>query len=378
MVKKSNAKPKIVKTSIPTKLMIFVNIVFAFLLICSYIAARVSPADFWPLAFAGLSYPFLLIINLFFVLFWIVFLKRYFLISLICILLGYNQFHSFIQFRGASEKILEKDGLKIMSYNVRLFDLYNWKDTKLVSRSRDGIFELIGNENADILCLQEYYNGKMYAETIKSKLNANYHYEAYIDNGKKLLPFGLITFSKYPIISSQKICYLNTYRNFCIITDIALPHDTVRVINTHMESIRFGKEDYLFVNDITRNSVKNNDFTQGSKSILSKMKNAFIKRSVQVDELSALISNSPYKVILCADFNDTPTSYVYRQIAKTHTDTFKAAGTGLGQTYAQILPILRIDYIFTDRTFKVLDYKTIHNEYSDHYPIITTISTREE
>lgn len=376
MAKKKTGKTSKRQTSVATKLMIVINSVFAVLLLGSLLANRVSPEDFWPMAFLGLFYPFLLIINLFFILLWIVFLKRYFLISAFCILLGYSQFNSLIQFRSRSSSLFKAEGVKVMSYNVRLFDLYNWKGEKELSRSKEAIFNLIEGENPDILCLQEYYKGQQNAESLKERLGVDYHYDAYIDNGKKVLPFGLITISRYPIISSQKICFLNTYRNFCIVTDIAVPGDTIRVINTHLESIRFVKEDYLFVNEITKSTVANNDFTQGSKSILSKMKTAFIRRAAQVDELSALVANSPYKVVLCADFNDTPSSYVYRQLARTHNDAFKKAGTGLGQTYAQILPILRIDFIFTDRRLFILDYKTIHNDNSDHYPITTIISPR--
>jgi hypothetical protein len=124
MVKKRKTKTGKRKVSVPTRLMIFLNLFFAFLLICSLLASHVSPLKFWPLAFAGIAYPVILFINLFFILFWIVFLKRFFLISLIAILLGYSQFLSFIQLRGTTESVFEK-GYKVMSYNVRLFDLYN-------------------------------------------------------------------------------------------------------------------------------------------------------------------------------------------------------------------------------------------------------------
>jgi len=368
------------KISIPTKLMILVNFIFVLLLICSLLASYISPLHFWPFAFAGLSYPFFLVVNLFFVLFWLVFLKKYFLFSLITIIIGFNQFTSLVQFNSSAGSGTGNGVIKVMSYNVRLFDLYNWKNQRELSRSRKDIFNLIQQESSDIICLQEYYNGKKsfvnYSDTIRGLGNYKYSFDAYIDNGKKILPFGLATFSRFPIISSQKINFLNTYQNFCILSDIILPSsDTIRVINTHLESIKFGKEDYIFVNELANSSGKNYDLKQGFLAILGKMMNAYKKRSGQVEELAAIIAGSPYKVLLCADFNDTPASYVYRQIAQTHNDAFKEAGSGLGQTYTLLLPILRIDYIFTDKSMKVMDYKTIQNDFSDHYPIVANIST---
>jgi endonuclease/exonuclease/phosphatase family metal-dependent hydrolase len=380
MARKSGTKKAGVrKISLPTKLMILVNLIFVLLLICSLLASLISPNHFWPFAFAGLSYPFFLVVNLFFVLFWLVFLKKYFLLSLITIVIGYNQFCSLVQFNRTSGRSTTSDEIKVMSYNVRLFDLYNWKNQKELSRSRKDIFKLIQQESSDIICMQEYYNGKKsfvnYSDTIRGLGNYKYCFDSYIDNGKKILPFGLATFSKFPIISSQKINFLNTYQNFCIVTDILLPTtDTIRVINTHLESIKFGKEDYIFVNELANSSGKNYDLKQGFLAILGKMMNAYKKRSGQAEELAAIIAGSPYKVLLCADFNDTPASYVYRQIAQTHNDAFKEAGSGLGQTYTQLLPILRIDYIFADKSMKVLDYRTIHNDFSDHYPIVANIS----
>ena len=369
------------KISLPSRLLLFVNLVCIFLMLLSLLASYISPAKFWPLAFAGISYPILLFVNLFFVLFWMVFLKKYFVLSLLAIAMGYNHLNSFVQLRNSPEIITAGDAIRVMSYNVRLFDIYNWKNQKQTTQSREDIFRLIHDQSPDILCLQEYYSGRRssvnFADTILGFGNCRYYYAAFIDNGKKELPFGLATFSKYPILGRQKINFHNSYENYCLITDLDAPGGRIRVINTHLESVKFGKEDYVFVNELSNNAANNKEITHGSKAIFSKMLSAFRKRAEQADQLASIISQSPYPVMVCADFNDTPASYAYRQVASTHTDSFTAAGTGLGQTYSQLLPILRIDYIFVDKKMKVIDYKTIHKEYSDHYPIIATISTHQ-
>jgi endonuclease/exonuclease/phosphatase (EEP) superfamily protein YafD len=100
------------------------------------------------------------------------------------------------------------------------------------------------------------------------------------------------------------------------------------------------------------------------------MKHAFIKRALQSETVAAFIRNSPYSVILAGDFNDTPVSYSYRRIANELDDTFVDEGKGLGQTHAQMLPMLRIDYIFHSKTLQTIEHKTIDKDYSDHFPVI--------
>jgi endonuclease/exonuclease/phosphatase family metal-dependent hydrolase len=221
--------------------------------------------------------------------------------------------------------------------------------------------------------LQRQKGSVNYADSLLKEGICKFSALALTHNGKKEIPFGLATFSNYPIISSRKMDFSNTNMSFCLVTDIAFPTDTVRVINVHLESIRFRKEDYMFVNELANNRNSGNDLKQGSRVILSKMKRAYMKRAVQVNELKAIIADSPYRTMVCGDFNDTPTSYVYRQVTEPLQDAFKIAGSGLGQTYRELLPILRIDYILPDKSMKVFHYKTIHSDLSDHYPIVARI-----
>ena len=69
---------------------IVLNIVFAILLLLSYLANYISPEKYFFIAFMGLSYPYLLLANTLFY-FWIIQLHR-FLTSLICIAIGFLSF----------------------------------------------------------------------------------------------------------------------------------------------------------------------------------------------------------------------------------------------------------------------------------------------
>lgn len=353
--------------------MLVINAIFVVLLLLSYLSLYISPEHFWPFAFAGLVYPVLFLCNLFFVLFWLVFLKKYFVLSLLSLLLGYNQINTYIKLFGSDNKLSFEKSLKVMSYNVRLFDLYNWRNqSSKISKSL--IFELFKSESPDILCLQDYYNGPRgradYGDTICRLTGYKYHSVQLLGNENKGFPYGLAIFSKYPLFNSRKIEFPNSYANFCQSSDMKIGNDTVRIINMHLESIKLGKEDYTFVNEVASAQTANEKLKKGFLAIARKMKSAYIKRASQIDLVTKLIINSPYPVILTGDFNDTPVSYCYRQIANELDDTFVDAGKGLGQTHSQILPMLRIDYIFHSAEFKTIDHRTIDKDYSDHFPVV--------
>lgn len=362
--------------SLATKLILAVNVLFILLLLSSYLSLFISPVNFWPLAFSGLAYPVFLICNLFFILFWLVFLKKYFILSLITILLGYNQIRTFIKFSGAENKLFTENNIKVMSYNVRLFDLYNWRNESSKT-TRSAIFDLINTESSDILCLQEYYSGAGkradFADTISIKSGYKYRSIELINKEQKGLPYGLAIFSKYPIINSLKFEFPNSKVNFCQSCDVKIGKDTIRVMNMHLESVKFGKEDYNFVSEITNTPAANEKFKKSSLAIFGKMRHAFIKRAVQSESVARHISDSPYPVILTGDFNDTPVSYSYRQINNQLRDSFVEAGKGLGQTHSQMLPLLRIDYIFHSEALKAIEHRTIDKDFSDHYPVVARL-----
>jgi endonuclease/exonuclease/phosphatase family metal-dependent hydrolase len=78
---------------------------------------------------------------------------------------------------------------------------------------------------------------------------------------------------------------------------------------------------------------------------------------------------SPYPVIVCGDFNDTPNSYVYHKLADGMTDAFMESGAGFGNTYLGKVPSFRIDYIFHDATFHSRNFRRESVRFSDHFPV---------
>ncbi len=349
----------------------FVNVLFALGLLASYGASSVSPSEIWYLSLFGLAFPLLLFVNILFILFWVLFRKWYFLCSLLVIVFGWSQVKNLFAFDWGEPQQMAQQ-FKLMSYNVQNFDLYNWTENE---ESRDKMLNLIREQNPDIIAFQEFYteDDDEHFQNVRLLVNdlnyKHFHFEKTLTLKEKN-HWGLAVFSKYPLSNKNRIAIEGSRGNLIMFCDIELENQRkFRLFNVHLQSIGFGKNDYKFFKkfDIQKPDI------ESSKSIVRKLREAYIKRGQQADLLTNMVKDSPYPVIVCGDFNDTPVSYTYRKIDELLTDSFAEKGFGLGGTYAGPLPSFRIDYIFTDSVFVVQDFEVIRKEYSDHYPIASVV-----
>lgn len=364
------------KLSWPGKILLFFNVLAVAGLLLVYIGTRISPQFFWPAALPGLFYPFLLLINIGFILLWIIRQRLYFLLSLIAILAGYNHIKSSISFSNISRNLpTESTNIHVCSYNVRVFDLYNYgPQWQLNFTNRNNIFRYLESGDFDIICLQEFVHDNRGAfktlDTLPLFLSARNAHTGFTHSSRNSNFFGLATFSAFPIVNKGMITFPTRRNNLCIYTDIMIENDTVRVYNVHFESIGLSPEDYLFVENMANvEQISDRDyFREGSLRILNGLINAYRQRATQAEMVAEHISQCPYPVILAGDFNDTPHSYAYRKINQLLSDSFKS-GRGTGQTYIWDLPVFRIDYIMHSKHFKPYNFKTGSQKYSDHFPV---------
>lgn len=351
------------------RLTVAVNIILAIALLVSYLAPYVSPQKAWLPAILGLFYPLLFVLNLLFFVWWIIKWRIYFLISLLSLLLGFNIFLSHVAFNGEKPVGSYKGSLKVLSYNVRLFDQHMSGGKDLFTRN--AIFDLVKSENAGVICFQEFFHGNdKYFPTLGPFIEfqdaKNYHVD-YIKEVDGRKHYGLATFSKYPIVGKGDIHFSDARSNSGIFTDILFHGDTIRIYNFHLESVRFSRSDYKYVTEVIDPSAP--AYSSSSRIILGKLRNAFGKRAAQAHVIAEHVSSSPYPVILCGDFNDTPASYAYHLISKPLKDAFLETGSGVGATYAGSIPLLRIDYILHSDQLEPFRFSRIPSSYSDHYPV---------
>ena len=350
-----------------SKTIFTVNIFAAVALLLSYSASFIDPKQYWFIAFFGLAYLPILIINIGFIIYWFLRKKRYMLLSLLTILSGWNLLNKHINFSNNSEKIVVKaDSItRVMSFNVHLFQHY---DSKKVS-FRDETVEFINTVNPDIVCFQEFYSRlrgtKQFTKTLKEQGDfESYYFEPYQKNDYE--GYGQAIFSKYPIIHNGQIDENGIGVNRIIYADIKRETDTIRIYNVHLRSFALQDEDKKFVQQSTTEQVKDEEKT---KRVGRKLKRAFANRSEQAKSLRKNIDQCPYPYIVMGDFNDTPMSYSVNLISKDMFNAFEEKGFGWGVTHFGLLPIFQIDYILSDKRIKFDNYGIIKEKLSDHYPI---------
>ena len=346
------------------KILLAVNVFFAFTMLLSYLAVHINPEDFALPAFFGLSYPYLLLINIILAIIWAMLLRFEALISLFVIALGFTHFLNYIQLFKPSGN---KDGtFKVISYNVHLFNYYAGKNS---TGNEKKFLEFFKSQKPDILCLQEFYvPGKpVQAEaSVKEALGGKYYSHIKILANSKNRSYGIATFSRYPIVKKGEIIHPAS-SSLTIYTDVVIEKDTFRIYNNHLQSFRLKQMERSLIEEIT---AENNEALGEVKSLSISLKKGFVRRALQSQVLKDHMNQSKYPVIVAGDFNDTPVSYAYRKIRKGLNDSFVNSGYGAGFTYKGPYPPNRIDYILYDKalTNTVFEIKKIR--YSDHYPIV--------
>ncbi|MCB0757173.1 MAG: endonuclease/exonuclease/phosphatase family protein [Flavobacteriales bacterium] len=345
-------------------------------LLLSYLSARIDPAVFWPLAFFGVAYPFLLLANLLCIAWWLIFRHKRIWPSLIVILIGWGHVGDYVQLFGSSKPPANvRSSFTLMSWNVRLFDLYNWTHNQ---QTRDEMMELIRVEDPDILCMQEFLNvGPGNPLMVKDSLLTSYRYtacaDAYTVHTRGDQYMGIAIFSTWPILEQGTLHFPDELNNLCLWADIAVDTDTIRVYTAHLASLRFGDTDYEFIRHFELGTGRDSITTAGSR-IMGRMKDAFIRRSGEVSKIAAHMAQSPWPVVYCGDLNDTPMSYSYHELVRAGLrDAFVESGQGFGHTYIGDVPSFRIDHVLHGPEFRSWGFRTLPDELSDHRAIICSL-----
>jgi endonuclease/exonuclease/phosphatase family metal-dependent hydrolase len=358
------------------------SIVLALVLLLSHLSAKVDLQFLPEFKVLGLLYPYLLFANLAFIILALFFKPLLAILPLVAILgtlpkpleiYAYNKDE--VRVTGNSNEI------KLLSYNVRLFNKYSWKDSL---KTRDSIVSFLSRQNADVYLLQEFYHGQKGENTqnyhlVPKRLNATNTYFEYQETkgDKPNYFFGLSTLSKHPIVKSGVVVPGSDQQNSkanATFSDIKIRNKIIRIYNVHLRSLGFNNRDYEFLKDVSKKP--NNENIEGGKSILKKLILATERRTQEVDELLLHMSESPYPMIIAGDFNETPFTFNTQQVSELMKDAFLESGNGFGLTYEGFgtIPSMRIDYIYGSHSVQFKNFRTHSVSFSDHRPISATFT----
>jgi endonuclease/exonuclease/phosphatase family metal-dependent hydrolase len=359
-------------------LFIVINLVAAIIFLLACWAPYLNPQKWWALSLIGLGFAFLIVTLLAFIFFWLVFNIRYIFISIIALTIGYKAIMVFFAFHNPDKFDYEKqkNTLRVVHWNVGRFTEWKRNNNK-GSQTRMKMMDLIKEQNADVICMQEFFHSTdtVYYDNldyISKELNYPYYYFSWDNDGYKQW-VGQIIFSRLPILDTSMVRFpAPSMPEALLQADILFGKDTIRFYTTHLQSVRFGKEDFERLHRIKKTDET---MVEDSKNIFVKLKRGVVRRCIQADMVRQVISTSPHPYILTGDFNDVPNSYTYFTIRDQDLqDAFLETGLGVGRTYSYIAPTLRIDYIFTTKDFAIRQFNRIIKNYSDHYMLVTDVA----
>jgi endonuclease/exonuclease/phosphatase family metal-dependent hydrolase len=259
-----------------------------------------------------------------------------------------------------SQPVAAKPPLSVLSYNCRFFNSGTWfakeyYDSAYNHKALEAKAWLQAHP-AEVKCLQEFFddaNSNIF--NAEATLRAGGRYHSYVvakpkhNNG---LRFGQAIFSIWPIIGRGEVFLSKNTYNGAIYADIVRQGDTLRIISVHLESARLARG-------------------AGVRANLERIARASAQRATQADHLMDFVAQSPYRVVVCGDFNELPSSYVYQKISRRLVSAFGQAGHGWGGTYlvgGVALP--QIDHQFAHPGLQPVEHKVWHQlRASDHLPV---------
>ncbi len=361
MANKTNSIVIKILGSTAKNIILLVNILFAVFHLFGVIATIISPLWTTFFAYFGLFSPFIILLNICFIILWIIKKRKLWIISASILILTYPYVNSVftVPYRKLTNPTFDKE-IKVLSYNISSLSGV---------KKFDDFVKFIDSTDADIICFQEFGFFRKDKDKLKNVLQNKYpHSHIWYKNQTKNYWWGVATFSKYPIINKKKVDYNSLY-NVSIYSDIAINTDTVRVINNHLESNKFTLSDIKQYR--TLNEDLSGDNIMNISSLLSrKLSKAYKIRASQAAIVRKVIDNSPYRLVVCGDFNDVTGSYAYRKIKGNLVDLFTATSWGYRYSFHKNYMLVGIDHILIDKSFVPLSSQIDRITFSDHYPLI--------
>ncbi len=345
--------------------MLLINIAVFFALIFATFSDRISPEKGVLFAYMGLLFPVFFLANLSFLFFWIIRLRKYFVLSLLGLIISWSQFSVYFPMHKQNKNLPPKT-IKILSYNVKGFNYVTHTE-----EAPNPTIKYILEQNADIICIQEFgwskNDGYLDRKGILKAFKGYPYYKFTITTDSKWHFSGLACFSKYPIIASHKLPFRSRY-NASAYYCVKIKDRKLDVINNHLESNKFTAKDIMVYKKAIKN-LSSETIENFNDVVVQKMGLAYKLRAAQAQVVHETVENCTHDVIVCGDFNDSPLSYAYHTIRGDLKDAYVETGFGPGISYNENFFFFRIDHILHSPSLKAFNCKIDRIRLSDHFPI---------
>ncbi|MEY4902245.1 MAG: hypothetical protein RLZZ292_60 [Bacteroidota bacterium] len=335
------------------------NLLLIIATLFAYCAPNIAPSTSRYFIFIGMAFPFLFLFHLFFISYWAIKRKRFFIYSLLCLLIGWSHVKGVLGLHlGSSD---DPKSLKIMTFNSGGIVLNSSNPKKDQSIPFAAFLE---KYNPDILCVQEFFS-----EANQTFILQHFPYQEIAP----LTHYKYITiYSKYPFEYGQDLKYYNE-SNGCILADVNVNGKKVRIYVAHLLSNHVTGMAEKVTSKLENGQINKKESKEDLIYVVRNISKSAKIREKQSAEIALHAQKSPYPTIICGDFNDPPLSYAYQTLAEGRQDAFKEAGFGFSSTYLGGIPFLCIDHILVSEVFEVLDCVVPNVEFSDHYPVMATL-----
>lgn len=350
-------------------------IILTAVFLVSCFSAYISPFHFSFIPLFALWFPYCFLAVMLVAVINVFVKKKLGVIMLISICFGFPNLFKTLAFNVPSAfNVQKKDSsLRILTWNVQGFVSSDPKAVKWPD-----ILQVIKNNNPDIVCLQEFlniitdYDNNKFIQDEMQALGYSYHYFSNdgffrLYNGVEVAD-GCAIFSKRSFIDSGRVTITtDPEKQNMIYADVRFNNKPLRVFTARLESFRLYNDTTRLKQDIYEITYHRKRFIQYKLRDIEKL------HAKEVNIIRNNIDDTQIPVVYCGDANSVPTSYTYHHLRGNLQDAFLEKGSGIGRTFYKIIPTLRIDYIFTDKQFKVAQCTVGGKKISDHYPVITDL-----
>lgn len=349
---------KLLKT-IPLVLFIAVNLlVIAAMIFCAYTSC-LPPQNVPQWSYLGLMFPVFLVLNILFLLFWLIVKWKWAFLPLAGIAVCASSVRAYFPVNVQVEP--PEGSIKVLTYNVMAFGT-----DKSLPWDENSIMRYLLESGADVICLQEAMKTVVDSALDSISVTYPYHYfELETDNY-------IACFSKFPIKSVTKIDYPST-TNHSYAYELSVGDDSLLLINNHLESYRLSPKEKDDYKSIIKNykHPESNDSETKYLSLTEKISTHDSIRGMQADSVAAFVErNRGRHIVVCGDFNATPISYVHYRLTQELDDAYTRSGNGPGISYHQHGMYFRIDHILVSPNIKAYGAKVDNSiKDSDHYPL---------